>query len=100
MISVQIYCCKCKQDVMKAAAGVDGIYTSASNIIFFMSHTIYFYCWMSNLYVMHFTGVESIQVDSSKGTVTVIGEADPVEVAKKIRKFQKNAGIVTVKTAG
>ncbi|GLJ20136.1 hypothetical protein SUGI_0365540 [Cryptomeria japonica] len=68
VISVQIYCCKCKQDVMKAAAGVDG--------------------------------VDSIQVDSSKNTVTVIGEADPVEVAKKIRKLKKNAEIVTVKTAG
>ncbi|GLJ20134.1 hypothetical protein SUGI_0365510 [Cryptomeria japonica] len=41
-------------------------------------------------------GVESIAVDVSKNTLTVIGEVDPVELAKKIRKFKKRANIISV----
>lgn len=41
-------------------------------------------------------GVDSIALDGSKQTVTVIGEADPVDIMKQLRKFRKNAQIVSV----
>ncbi|GLJ20140.1 hypothetical protein SUGI_0365580 [Cryptomeria japonica] len=68
VFSVEIYCGKCKQNVLKATADIDGI--------------------------------DSIQVDSSKNTVTVTGEADPVKIAKQLRKSKKNAQILTIKAAG
>ncbi|GLJ20130.1 hypothetical protein SUGI_0365450 [Cryptomeria japonica] len=42
------------------------------------------------------SGVESIKVDGSTNTLTVIGEVDPVEVTTKIRKFKKRAQIISV----
>ncbi|GLJ20141.1 hypothetical protein SUGI_0365600 [Cryptomeria japonica] len=68
VFSVEIYCCKCKQTILKATAEIDGI--------------------------------DSIQVDSSKNTVTVTGEADPVKIAKQLRKSKKHAKLLTVKAAG
>ncbi|GLJ20135.1 hypothetical protein SUGI_0365520 [Cryptomeria japonica] len=41
-------------------------------------------------------GVDSVTVDSSKNTVTVIGEVDAVEIMTKLRKFRKSAQIVSV----
>ncbi|XP_057838975.1 heavy metal-associated isoprenylated plant protein 43 isoform X1 [Cryptomeria japonica] len=41
-------------------------------------------------------GVESIKVDGSTNTLTVIGEVDPVQVTTKIRKFKKRAQIISV----
>ncbi|KAK4745716.1 hypothetical protein SAY87_012028 [Trapa incisa] len=40
-------------------------------------------------------GITSIVLDPSKSTVTVIGEADPVDIINKIRKFRKSAMIVS-----
>uniref|UniRef100_A0A2C9VXZ4 HMA domain-containing protein n=1 Tax=Manihot esculenta TaxID=3983 RepID=A0A2C9VXZ4_MANES len=41
-------------------------------------------------------GITSIVLDPSKKTVTVIGEADPVKIIKKVRKFRKCATILSV----
>lgn len=41
-------------------------------------------------------GTNSIVLDSSKNTATVIGEADPVTIIKKVRKFRKSAEFVSV----
>lgn len=41
-------------------------------------------------------GITSIVLDPSKSTVTVIGEADPVTIIKKVRKFRKSASVVSV----
>lgn len=41
-------------------------------------------------------GVDSIEVDASKNTATVIGDVDPVKITVKIRKFSKCAQIVSV----
>lgn len=41
-------------------------------------------------------GITSIVLDPSKSTVTVIGEADPVKIIKKVRKFRKSAAVVSV----
>lgn len=39
-------------------------------------------------------GINSIVLDPSKNTVTVIGEADPVGIIKKVRKFTSSAQII------
>lgn len=41
-------------------------------------------------------GITSIVLDPSKNLVTVIGEADPVRIIRKVRKFKKSATIVTI----
>lgn len=41
-------------------------------------------------------GITSIVLDPSKNTVTVIGEADPVRIVKKIREFSRSATVVSV----
>ncbi|GLT57998.1 hypothetical protein SLA2020_309260 [Shorea laevis] len=41
-------------------------------------------------------GITSIVLDPSKNTVTVVGEADPVRIIKKVRKFRKSASIVSI----
>ncbi|XAR61729.1 Inositol-pentakisphosphate 2-kinase [Bertholletia excelsa] len=41
-------------------------------------------------------GIDSIVLDPSKNTVTVIGEADPVCIINKVRKFRKCAEIKSV----
>ncbi|KAK6278054.1 hypothetical protein POUND7_018377 [Theobroma cacao] len=44
-------------------------------------------------------GITSIVLDPSKNTVTVTGEADPVKIIKKVRKFRKHASIVSIAAA-
>ncbi|KAL5704710.1 hypothetical protein ACHQM5_023100 [Ranunculus cassubicifolius] len=41
-------------------------------------------------------GINSIVADSAKSTLTVVGEADPVHIIKKVRKFRKNAQFVSI----
>ncbi|KAI4366354.1 hypothetical protein MLD38_022241 [Melastoma candidum] len=41
-------------------------------------------------------GITSIALDPSKSTVTVIGEADPVKIIKKMRKCRKSAYIMSI----
>lgn len=41
-------------------------------------------------------GITSIVIDPSKNTVTVIGEADPVKIIKKVREFSKSAAIESI----
>ncbi|XP_057838981.2 heavy metal-associated isoprenylated plant protein 2 [Cryptomeria japonica] len=41
-------------------------------------------------------GVNSVEVDTSKNTVTVTGEVDPVKITVEIRKFSKCAQIISV----
>ncbi|KAK1549425.1 hypothetical protein Q3G72_001944 [Acer saccharum] len=41
-------------------------------------------------------GVTSIVIDPSKNSVTVIGEADPVKIIKKVREFKRSATIVSI----
>ncbi|XP_020534875.1 heavy metal-associated isoprenylated plant protein 2-like [Jatropha curcas] len=40
--------------------------------------------------------ITSIVLDPAKNTVTVIGEADPVKIINKVRKFRKSATIVSI----
>lgn len=44
-------------------------------------------------------GITSIVLDPSKNTVTVTGEADPVKIIKKVRKFRKHASVVSIGAA-
>ncbi|KAK1572464.1 hypothetical protein Q3G72_032961 [Acer saccharum] len=64
VIKVNIYCEKCKSDVLKA--------------------------------VTKLTGIDQVSVDAEKGTLTVVGNVDPVLVVEKLRKIRKCAEIVTV----
>ncbi|KAK9084463.1 hypothetical protein Scep_030934 [Stephania cephalantha] len=41
-------------------------------------------------------GINSVAVDGEKGTVTVVGEVDPVEVTCRLRKTGKPVEIVSV----
>lgn len=41
-------------------------------------------------------GVNSIVLDSSKSQATVIGDADPAMILKKVRKFRKSAAFVSI----
>lgn len=41
-------------------------------------------------------GITSIVLDPSKCTVTVVGEADPVDIIKNVRKFRRSATIVSI----
>ncbi|CAB4296281.1 unnamed protein product [Prunus armeniaca] len=41
-------------------------------------------------------GITSIVLDPSKNTVTVTGDADPVKVIKKVRKYRRSASVVSV----
>ncbi|KAG5543149.1 hypothetical protein RHGRI_016035 [Rhododendron griersonianum] len=41
-------------------------------------------------------GINSIALDPSKNTATVIGEADPVCIIKQVRKFSKSAQITSI----
>ncbi|KAK2660571.1 hypothetical protein Ddye_007104 [Dipteronia dyeriana] len=41
-------------------------------------------------------GVTSIVIDPSKNSVTVIGEADPVKIIKRVREFRRSATIVSI----
>ncbi|WCJ35220.1 hypothetical protein M5689_016485 [Euphorbia peplus] len=41
-------------------------------------------------------GITSIVQDPAKNTVTIIGEADPVKIIRKVRKFRKSASIVSI----
>ena len=40
--------------------------------------------------------INSIVLDPSKNTVTIIGEADPVAIITKVRKFRKSARLISV----
>ncbi|KAH9314968.1 hypothetical protein KI387_023595, partial [Taxus chinensis] len=61
VVSVDMFCEKCKRKVMKTASKIEG--------------------------------VDSIEVDASKSTVTIIGDVDPVELTIEMRKFRKSARI-------
>ncbi|CAL8099547.1 unnamed protein product [Prunus armeniaca] len=41
-------------------------------------------------------GITSIVLDPSKNTVTVTGDADPVKVIKKVRKYRRSASVVSI----
>ena len=41
-------------------------------------------------------GINSIVLAPSKSTVTVIGEADPVRIIKKVREFRRSAQIISI----
>ncbi|KAF3793270.1 hypothetical protein EJ110_NYTH10086 [Nymphaea thermarum] len=41
-------------------------------------------------------GIDKIEIDAEKSTVTVTGEVDPVAVVKQVRKIKKMVEIVTV----
>ncbi|KAH7658785.1 Copper chaperone domain-containing protein [Dioscorea alata] len=41
-------------------------------------------------------GINSVTLDSSKGLVTVVGDADPTCIIRNIRKFRKSAMFVTI----
>ncbi|KAM0032852.1 putative heavy metal-associated domain, HMA, heavy metal-associated domain superfamily [Helianthus debilis subsp. tardiflorus] len=48
------------------------------------------------LLISSIKGIDSIVLDVSKNTATVIGEADPVSIIRKVRKCRKSAHIVSV----
>ncbi|OWM72360.1 hypothetical protein CDL15_Pgr018245 [Punica granatum] len=41
-------------------------------------------------------GIDEISVDAEKGTLTVVGEVDPVLIVKQLRKIKKGASIDSV----
>lgn len=41
-------------------------------------------------------GITSIVLDPPKNTVTVIGQADPVKIINKVRKFSRTAEIMSI----
>ncbi|KAM0932890.1 putative heavy metal-associated domain, HMA, heavy metal-associated domain superfamily [Dioscorea sansibarensis] len=41
-------------------------------------------------------GINSITLDSLKGLVTIVGDADPVHIIRNIRKFSKSAAFVSI----
>ncbi|ONK58022.1 uncharacterized protein A4U43_C09F7090 [Asparagus officinalis] len=41
-------------------------------------------------------GIDKMEIDSEKNTMTVIGTADPMDVIKRLRKVCKSAEIVTI----
>ncbi|XAR52778.1 hypothetical protein NMG60_11021031 [Bertholletia excelsa] len=63
-LKVNMYCSKCRTQVLKA--------------------------------VTTLRGIDQVSVDRDKGTVTVVGDADPVSVASQIRKVGKVAEIISV----
>ena len=64
VVSVELFCSRCRLKVMKLIARIEGI--------------------------------TSIVQDPSKNIVTVIGEADPVRIIRKVRKFRKTATFVSI----
>ncbi|KAK3228989.1 hypothetical protein Dsin_000870 [Dipteronia sinensis] len=46
--------------------------------------------------VTKLTGIDQVSVDGEKGTLTVVGDVDPVLVIEKLRKIGRVAEIVTV----
>ncbi|CAN6469639.1 unnamed protein product [Victoria cruziana] len=59
-----------------------------------------FYCLKCKVAVMktitRLMGIDSIEIDAEKSTVTVIGEVDPVAVVARVKKVGKRVEIVTV----
>ncbi|CAK8539928.1 unnamed protein product [Lathyrus sativus] len=41
-------------------------------------------------------GIDKIEVDEGKGTLTITGNADPYEVIVKIKKIRKNARVLSI----
>ncbi|CAL2276005.1 unnamed protein product [Prunus armeniaca] len=41
-------------------------------------------------------GIDTVAVDGQKGTLTVVGDVDPVLVVKRLRKIGKTAQIISV----
>ncbi|GKE33575.1 heavy metal-associated isoprenylated plant protein 2-like protein, partial [Tanacetum coccineum] len=41
-------------------------------------------------------GISSIVLDPSKNTATVIGDADPVSIVRKVRKLKRSVHIISV----
>ncbi|KAK9155247.1 hypothetical protein Sjap_002727 [Stephania japonica] len=48
-----------------------------------------------HIYMLVYVGINSVAVDGEKGTLTVVGEVDPVEVTRRLRKTGK---VVEIKT--
>ncbi|XP_021849157.1 heavy metal-associated isoprenylated plant protein 39-like [Spinacia oleracea] len=46
--------------------------------------------------VAKINGVEKLEVDASKGTLTIIGEVEPVPIFKKLKKIGKQPEIISV----
>ncbi|XP_031486832.1 heavy metal-associated isoprenylated plant protein 2-like [Nymphaea colorata] len=59
-----------------------------------------FHCLKCKVLVMKtistLMGIDKIEIDAEKSTVTVTGEVDPVAVVKQVRKIKKMVEIVTV----
>lgn len=41
-------------------------------------------------------GIDEVSIDTEKGTLTVVGEVDPVLIVQQLRKIKKAADIVSV----
>ncbi|XP_024030630.1 heavy metal-associated isoprenylated plant protein 43 [Morus notabilis] len=46
--------------------------------------------------VTKLSGINQVSVDATKGTLTVIGDVDPVMIVKQVRKARKCAEIISV----
>ncbi|KAF3793272.1 hypothetical protein EJ110_NYTH10090 [Nymphaea thermarum] len=59
-----------------------------------------FYCLKCKVLVMKtiatLMGIDKIEIDAEKSTVTVTGEVDPVAVVKQVRKAGKMVNILTI----
>lgn len=43
-----------------------------------------------------FSGVDKIEIDAAKGTISIVGNADPYEVIVQARKAGRYADVVTI----
>jgi hypothetical protein len=56
----------------------------------------YIYILMSSSNLMLYAGVDKIEADQAKGTLTVTGNADPYEIIMRTRKTGKHADVVSI----
>ncbi|KAF9609487.1 hypothetical protein IFM89_016573 [Coptis chinensis] len=72
VLKVNISCQKCKKQLLRAVSGLEG--TEKDDLV----------------------GVDKVEVDAAKGTLTVTGNADPYKIMVRTRKIQKTVEIVSI----
>ena len=78
VFKMPIYCGNCKRAILKAVSKLQG--KLGGNFVFeFFKLT----SWTK------FSGIDQITIDAYKGTVTVIGEVEPVCVAGQLRRVRR-----------
>ncbi|KAF8769149.1 hypothetical protein HU200_006646 [Digitaria exilis] len=80
VLKVDTSCAKCKRKVLQAVSGLHG--TKLLD--------------MDSGNATALLGVDKIEVDSEKSTMTVTGTVDPVDVVKQARKAGRRASVLTI----